>query len=580
MVWGMGLLAAGSVVLGVAPQLAVNYLLNPILGALGMGAGVHVTWLGLSADAGSFSSTGGLVLALVSLVLGGVIYAIAYAARPATAAVGRRAWPARVEESLPAASRSPIRAASPPATSLRSFRSTGMRSSAGPMSIASISPSGAACRRSRAGSASPSRLDGARCRHSPRRLRCRSLRPACAGSCLDSIHSSAGGDAARSNPADARLPLSPSLPQRSRLLLSSAHPAMVACLLQSASGCRRNYGLRAHRSPTPWARLGLPRTRRAVSPSRWSGKAARIAIRKTHLPCRRRHLRSDRWSQAICSSSAGQLDWARALLLTSICVKLAAVPLFFWLLALADELPALVLGLIIAVVDMAAFGELYIAAQAIPGLLHARRPLARLCRRSPRCSPRCSCSPSAASNACWFSPRLKTSASCCSAVASASLIGIQGALIAASTHALAKALLFTCLAAPEAAGALDAEPIALAHALPGQRLRIPLRHAGHARHSAHARLHRPLEALLKPPSKSAGPLAAVFILSSILALIAYALALDPHLVGTRRHEDSPPASGRTRAIRSSKPPSSCWSRCSSPPASGPACSHMLMGVRP
>ena len=74
MVWGMGFLAAGSIVLGVAPQLAVNYFLNPILAALGLGAGVHVTWLGLSADAGSFSSTGGLVLALVSLVLGGAIY--------------------------------------------------------------------------------------------------------------------------------------------------------------------------------------------------------------------------------------------------------------------------------------------------------------------------------------------------------------------------------------------------------------------------------------------------------------------------------------------------------------------------
>ncbi len=65
----------------------------------------------------------------------------------------------------------------------------------------------------------------------------------------------------------------------------------------------------------------------------------------------------------------GALDWARALLLTSVCVKLAAVPLFFWLLALADEVPALVLGLIIAVVDMAAFGEFYVAAQAFPSLL-------------------------------------------------------------------------------------------------------------------------------------------------------------------------------------------------------------------
>ena len=64
----------------------------------------------------------------------------------------------------------------------------------------------------------------------------------------------------------------------------------------------------------------------------------------------------------------GHSDWARALLLTSVCVKLAAVPLFFWLLALADELPALVLGLIIAVVDMAAFGEFYVAVHASPGI--------------------------------------------------------------------------------------------------------------------------------------------------------------------------------------------------------------------
>jgi multicomponent Na+:H+ antiporter subunit A len=78
MIWGMGLLAAGSIVLGVAPQLAVNYLLNPILRALALGAGVHVTWLGLSSDAGSFSTTGGLVLALVSVIVGGAIYVLAY----------------------------------------------------------------------------------------------------------------------------------------------------------------------------------------------------------------------------------------------------------------------------------------------------------------------------------------------------------------------------------------------------------------------------------------------------------------------------------------------------------------------
>ncbi len=152
MVWGMGLLAAGSVVLGVAPQLAVNYFLNPILLALGMGAGVHVTWLGLSADAGSFSSTGGLVLALVSLVVGGAIYLVAYAARPVAVRRARR-WPAQAAESSPAASRSASRDASRPAIFLRSFRSTGTPSSAGRMWTAFISAFGVDCRRFRACSA-------------------------------------------------------------------------------------------------------------------------------------------------------------------------------------------------------------------------------------------------------------------------------------------------------------------------------------------------------------------------------------------------------------------------------------------
>ena len=64
--------------------MAVNYLLNPILNALQMSA-VNVTWFGLSSDAGSFSTGGGLVLAVFSLIVGGVIYAIAYVARPAAA---------------------------------------------------------------------------------------------------------------------------------------------------------------------------------------------------------------------------------------------------------------------------------------------------------------------------------------------------------------------------------------------------------------------------------------------------------------------------------------------------------------
>ena len=56
-----------------------------------------------------------------------------------------------------------------------------------------------------------------------------------------------------------------------------------------------------------------------------------------------------------------QLGWSRALLFTGVCIKFAAIPFLFWLLRLADELSAVVLGFIVAVIDIAAVGELITA---------------------------------------------------------------------------------------------------------------------------------------------------------------------------------------------------------------------------
>ena len=109
--------------------------------------------------------------------------------------------------------------------------------------------------------------------------------------------------------------------------------------------------------------------------------------------------------------------------------------------------------------------------------------------------------------------------------ASMSVIGTQGALIAAATHALAKSLLFICLAGPEAAGELEREPVALA-------ARYPV--------SAFGFLFGMLAMLGVPPTFGfigrwrlystalqigIWPLV-LLILSSVFALIAYALALS------------------------------------------------------
>ena len=50
--------------LGVAPQLAVTYVVEPALGSMGLSTDLRVSWLGLAVAGGSWYATAGLVLAL------------------------------------------------------------------------------------------------------------------------------------------------------------------------------------------------------------------------------------------------------------------------------------------------------------------------------------------------------------------------------------------------------------------------------------------------------------------------------------------------------------------------------------
>lgn len=74
MLVGSGVLALGCVVLGIAPQLAVNYAVAPALASMGLHSDVVAGWFGISAAGSSFYTTAGLALALVSLVAGVAIY--------------------------------------------------------------------------------------------------------------------------------------------------------------------------------------------------------------------------------------------------------------------------------------------------------------------------------------------------------------------------------------------------------------------------------------------------------------------------------------------------------------------------
>jgi multicomponent Na+:H+ antiporter subunit A len=533
MVWGMGLLAAGSVVLGVAPQLAVNYLLNPILGALGLGAGVHVTWLGMSADAGSFSTTGGLVLAVVSLVLGGAIYAVAYAARqtPATVAVtsGGAAMvgagggiftggePLSDEGRLTASDFSGI--------FLQNWKEFFRWSNVDRVYLGVWSGLQAVSR-------------GLGVLVSWMEKQAAILVIVFAAVILAAVRWLVPGVASLPAGASIRIP---------QLLVAACAVAAVALILAALShkatrtlaplmvltGIAAVAGLAV---ADPWLRLGLLELGALLTiPLVWQSartNSAKFAYLAVVLISAFTLVASD------ILLERGQADWARALLLTSVCVKLAAVPLFFWLLKLADEVPALVLGLIIAVVDMAAFGELYIAVHASPGmftptglwlgLAAATSFFAALLMLTQRSLKRL-----------LVLSTVEDVGFLLLGLASATALGTTGALLAAVTHALAKALLFTCLSGPEAAGALEGNQTGLIS-------RYPV--------SAFGFLFGMLAMLGIPPTlgfigrwklyetavQIGWPLAAIFILSSILALVAYVLALTGIWWGPASDADSPP----------------------------------------
>ena len=287
---------------------------------------------------------------------------------------------------------------------------------------------------------------------------------------------------------------------------------------------------------SPWPRLGLLELAALLTVVLVWRTARSQAAKLTYLAVALISAGSMIASEVL--ADRGQPDWSRALLFTSVCIKLAAVPLFFWLLKLADELPALVLGVIIAVVDMAAFGEFCAAAQTSPFMI-TPQPLwvyvavgtslvASLLMMTQRSLKRLLVLSTAEDIGFLLL-----------GAASMRVIGAQGALIAASTHALAKALLFICLAGPEADGALETEPVALA-------ARYPV--------SAFGFLFGMLAMLGVPPTLGfigrwrlystalqigAWPLI-LLIFSSIFALIAYALALSRNWWGPPPDNAPPP----------------------------------------
>ena len=73
MLIGAAILGTGSILLGIAPQFAVRYVINPLLPALGTKPVIGISWLGLT--------TAGLILVLLAVGIGILVYWIAGSSR-------------------------------------------------------------------------------------------------------------------------------------------------------------------------------------------------------------------------------------------------------------------------------------------------------------------------------------------------------------------------------------------------------------------------------------------------------------------------------------------------------------------
>jgi len=516
MVWALGLFAFGSAVLGLAPQLAINFIVNPILPLLGM-ATVQVSWFGLTPSAGSWWTTGGLTLAVVSAGAGVVLYFLAGSSRARSLAVGQQ-----------------FAVAGATGGGVGVF--TGGESIAGPSRLPA-SEFSAILKKHWAPFYRNTDVDriylGAwRVFQAISSLLGRAMAWAEKSIIVWTVVLFAAILAVVRGFAPASL----NLPHPS----VEAFPPLlgVACALAFVALVAAAAAQKLWRSLLPLMFLtGAP----AVAAAFASQPLARLALLETASLFSlalvwRTATRSAVWMYTVvvafsaASLIAGQAaltlgdgNWARALLLGGFALKLAIVPLLLWLPAVTAACPALVAGVVIGVLDIAAFGELYLTAQAHPeffaprgfwiGAALASSLLASLLMLTQRNMKRL-----------LALSTIEDMGFLLFGITAATELGMRGAIFAATVHALAKALLFIAASAPEADGALtdDAQglaaryPFSAAGFLAGMlaMLGIPplLGFAGRWR-------------LYQAALEMNHWLLAGFLLTSMFALVAYVLCL-------------------------------------------------------
>ncbi len=449
MVAGSSVLAAGCILFGIAPQLAMTYLLNPLMPAVGYAPLAGVSWFGLTAGQGMWYATGGFVLGIIALAFGALVYWLPIPGRGLAAAGGvptvfTGGEPLAPSGHLGASDFSSVikdnlapfyRDFDSDRLWLRLWHALGRMASA----VAAI-------------------------------LRIPERFPA---AWMVGIAVTAGAVATflpRGGiaPGAAAVPLAPlaegvGLAFAGLLIACAAFPDLRRFLLAlAAAGALACGGLLA---PAALTRTVLLEAAAAV--------AFIILWQTSRRPAWHGYLAAVLFSACgmiggTVAAQAGDSRWAMALLLPGMAIKLGLVPLWFWLPLVAEWAPAIVTGLVVGVVDVAAFAELLTLRSTEPWLFTSAAPWLTLGIASAVVGAVLALAQRDVRRLLAFS----TIADMGFLVVAARMggaYGMTGALLGAAVHAMAKALLFASVAAPESEGAalMNARGLASRYPLAG-----------------------------------------------------------------------------------------------------------------
>jgi hypothetical protein len=453
MLTGSGVLAAACLVLGVAPQLAVKYVLNPLLPALGVQPLAGVSWFGFAAGQGAWYATGGLALSLIALSFGTIVYWLPLAGRRTALATAGGA-PGVFTGGEPLAPNGHLGAAdfsSIVQTNLRSFYNAfdvdrywlalwrGLCALA--LRIESIM------------SALESRPVAA--------LTAFAALVAAAGWLFSPPHESAS--------AVAVLPLGG--------LAASVGIALAGLLIATAAAKATRSYLPVLAAAGILACAGILATG-ALARAACLEAASVLALLAVWRSAKNAKARNA-YLTAVLLSAVGMIggtiagehgnpSLALILLLPGVAVKLGLFPLWFWIPLLAESVPAVIGGLVIGTVDVAAFAEVLTLRGSEPALFASSTPWLLLAVATALCGALLALAQRDLKRVLAFST-ITDMGLLTAGVVLGGQYGLAGAMLGASVHAIGKALLFASVVGPEADGERlrNARGLASRHPLSG-----------------------------------------------------------------------------------------------------------------